>query len=59
MRVVICGGVIGACTAYFLARRGVDVTVIAKQALRRRFAARVAAPPSLADHRHRRCRMCQ
>jgi glycine/D-amino acid oxidase-like deaminating enzyme len=29
MRVVICGGgVIGACTAFFLARRGVDVTVI-------------------------------
>jgi glycine/D-amino acid oxidase-like deaminating enzyme len=29
MRVVICGGgVIGACTAYFLARRGIDVLVI-------------------------------
>jgi glycine/D-amino acid oxidase-like deaminating enzyme len=29
MRVVICGGgVIGACTAYFLARRGIDVTVV-------------------------------
>jgi glycine/D-amino acid oxidase-like deaminating enzyme len=29
MRVLICGGgVIGACTAYFLARRGVDVTVV-------------------------------
>lgn len=29
MRVAICGGgVIGACTAYFLARRGVDVTVV-------------------------------
>ena len=29
MRVLICGGgVIGACTAYFLARRGVDVVVI-------------------------------
>jgi len=29
MRVVICGGgVIGACTAYFLARRGVEVTVV-------------------------------
>src|SRR5215213_4067711 len=29
MRVVICGaGVIGACTAYFLARRGADVTVV-------------------------------
>ena len=29
MRVLICGGgVIGACVAYFLARRGVDVTVI-------------------------------
>ena len=29
MRVVICGGgVIGSCTAYFLARRGVDVTVV-------------------------------
>lgn len=27
MRVVICGGVIGACTAWFPARRGVDVTV--------------------------------
>jgi glycine/D-amino acid oxidase-like deaminating enzyme len=29
MRVVICGGgVIGACTAYFLSRRGVDVIVV-------------------------------
>ncbi|OAF04265.1 D-amino-acid oxidase [Bradyrhizobium centrolobii] len=29
MRVIICGGgVIGACTAYFLRRRGVDVTVV-------------------------------
>jgi glycine/D-amino acid oxidase-like deaminating enzyme len=29
MRAAICGGgVIGACTAYFLSRRGVDVTVI-------------------------------
>src|ERR1700741_263995 len=29
MHVVICGaGVIGACTAYFLGRRGIDVTVI-------------------------------
>jgi glycine/D-amino acid oxidase-like deaminating enzyme len=29
MRVVICGGgVVGACTAYFLARRGIDVMVV-------------------------------
>lgn len=29
MRAVICGGgVIGACTAFFLARRGIDVTVV-------------------------------
>jgi glycine/D-amino acid oxidase-like deaminating enzyme len=29
MSIVICGGgVIGACTAYFLARRGIDVTVV-------------------------------
>jgi glycine/D-amino acid oxidase-like deaminating enzyme len=29
MRVIICGGgVIGACTAYFLARRGIEVTVV-------------------------------
>jgi glycine/D-amino acid oxidase-like deaminating enzyme len=29
MRVVICGGgVIGACTAYFLSRRGIDVSVV-------------------------------
>ena len=29
MRVVVCGGgVIGACTAYFLACRGIDVTVV-------------------------------
>src|SRR3972149_6650137 len=29
MRVLICGGgVIGACTAYFLARRGIDVIVV-------------------------------
>lgn len=34
MRVAICGGgVIGACTAYFLARRGVDVTVIERTAV--------------------------
>jgi glycine/D-amino acid oxidase-like deaminating enzyme len=34
MRVVICGGgVIGACTAYFLARRGVDVTVVERTAI--------------------------
>ena len=29
MHVVICGaGAIGACTAYFLSRRGIDVTVV-------------------------------
>src|SRR6516165_3255498 len=29
MRVVICGGgVIGACTAYFLSRRGIEVIVV-------------------------------
>src|SRR5215831_17968057 len=29
MHVAICGaGVIGACTAYYLARRGIDVTVV-------------------------------
>lgn len=29
MHVVICGGgVIGACTAYFLSRRGIDVTIV-------------------------------
>ena len=29
MRVVVCGGgVIGACTAYFLSRRGIEVTVV-------------------------------
>src|SRR5882724_4120897 len=29
MRIVICGGgVIGACTAYFLSRRGIDVIVV-------------------------------
>src|SRR6186997_1457252 len=29
MRVVICGGgVVGACTAYFLSRRGIDVIVV-------------------------------
>src|ERR1041385_892558 len=29
MHVVICGaGVLGACTAYFLARRGIDATVV-------------------------------
>jgi glycine/D-amino acid oxidase-like deaminating enzyme len=34
MRVVICGGgVIGACTAYFLARRGVDVIVVERTAV--------------------------
>src|SRR5947199_6579856 len=32
--VVICGGgVIGACTAYFLARRGIDVVVIERTAV--------------------------
>src|SRR5947209_7889311 len=34
MRVVICGGgVIGACTAYFLIRRGIDVVVIERTAV--------------------------
>src|SRR5215471_7174688 len=34
MRVLICGGgVIGACTAYFLARRGVDVIVVERTAV--------------------------
>ena len=34
MRVVICGGgVIGTCTAYFLSRRGVDVTVVERIAV--------------------------
>src|SRR5205085_7896535 len=34
MHVVICGGgVIGACTAYFLARRGVEVTVVERAAV--------------------------
>jgi glycine/D-amino acid oxidase-like deaminating enzyme len=34
MRVVICGGgVIGACTAYFLSRRGIDVTVVERTGL--------------------------
>ena len=32
MHVVICGGgVIGACTGYFLARRGIDVTVVERR----------------------------
>src|SRR5881397_3284452 len=32
MHVVICGGgVIGACTAYFLSRRGIDVTVVERR----------------------------
>jgi len=34
MHVVICGGgVIGACTAYFLARRGIEVTVVERCAV--------------------------
>ncbi|HEX5326731.1 MAG TPA: FAD-dependent oxidoreductase, partial [Acetobacteraceae bacterium] len=34
MRVVICGGgVIGACTAFFLARRGVEVIVVERTGL--------------------------
>lgn len=34
MRVVICGGgVIGACTAYFLSRRGIDVIVVERAKL--------------------------
>jgi glycine/D-amino acid oxidase-like deaminating enzyme len=34
MHVAICGaGVIGACTAYFLARRGIDVTVVERTAV--------------------------
>jgi glycine/D-amino acid oxidase-like deaminating enzyme len=28
MRVLICGGGVIACTAYFLARRGIDVVVV-------------------------------
>ena len=34
MRVVICGGgVIGACTAWFLSRRGIDVIVVTSGAV--------------------------
>src|SRR5262245_6962891 len=34
MRVAICGGgVIGACTAYFLSRRGVEVIVVERAAV--------------------------
>lgn len=34
MRVVICGGgVIGACTAYFLRRLGIDVIVVERAAV--------------------------
>ncbi len=34
MHVVICGGgVIGACTAYFLAQRGIDVTVVERSGI--------------------------
>src|SRR5215212_1928009 len=34
MHVVICGGgVIGACTAYFLRRRGIEVTVVERSAV--------------------------
>ena len=34
MHVVVCGGgVIGACTAYFLARRGIKVTVVERSAV--------------------------
>jgi glycine/D-amino acid oxidase-like deaminating enzyme len=61
MRVVICGGgVIGACTTYFLAPRGIDVTVVERAKVAaaasarpagfwrstvRRHAARCAGPP--------------
>ena len=32
-RVIICGGgVIGACIAYFLARRGAEVTIVERRA---------------------------
>ena len=50
MRVVICGGgVIGACTAYFLSRRGVDVTVVERTEVAA--AAGKAGAPALLVHR--------
>ena len=44
MHVVICGGgVIGACTGYFLARRGIDVTVVERSEVASPLQARPAA----------------
>ena len=44
MRVVICGGgVIGACAAYFLSRRGIDVTVVERTEVAQQHPVRLAA----------------
>jgi glycine/D-amino acid oxidase-like deaminating enzyme len=47
VRVVICGGgVIGACTAYFLSRRGVDVIVVERTGVAAAASGKAGAGPS-------------
>jgi glycine/D-amino acid oxidase-like deaminating enzyme len=59
MRVVICGGgVIGACTAYFLSRRGIDVTVVERTEVAAAASGKAAGATKLSTSRRTAQRGC-